>query len=94
LVLLLRAKGLSSVAASGCHSPARPPAVKARYRRRPSDHGAGRARTGQLPWAGLGVDIVLEATALLLAEHINRLTDDADFATRLITEALSEAEED
>ncbi|HEY8980390.1 MAG TPA: hypothetical protein VIU15_12480, partial [Streptomyces sp.] len=27
----------------------------------------------------------LEATALLLAEHINRLTDDNDFATRLIT---------
>ncbi|MFD4576169.1 hypothetical protein ACFWNK_27390 [Streptomyces sp. NPDC058417] len=30
----------------------------------------------------------LEATALLLAEHINRLTDDRDFATRLIAEAL------
>jgi hypothetical protein len=31
----------------------------------------------------------LEATALLLAEHINRLTDDHDFAARMITEALS-----
>ncbi|MCX5395260.1 hypothetical protein ABZY68_08255 [Streptomyces sp. NPDC006482] len=31
----------------------------------------------------------LEATALLLAEHINRLTDDRDFATRLVTDALS-----
>ncbi|MFI0779483.1 hypothetical protein [Streptomyces sp. NPDC021212] len=31
----------------------------------------------------------LEATALLLAEHINRLTDDRDFATRMISEALS-----
>lgn len=31
----------------------------------------------------------LEATAFLLAEHINRLTDDRDFATRMITEALS-----
>ena len=36
----------------------------------------------------------LEATAFLLAEHINRITDDPDFATRLITEALSRAEED
>ncbi|WP_225834599.1 hypothetical protein [Streptomyces sp. NK08204] len=35
----------------------------------------------------------LEATAFLLAEHINRLTDDHDFATRLITEALSRADE-
>ncbi len=35
----------------------------------------------------------LEATAFLLAEHINRLTDDRDFATRLIGEALSSAEE-
>jgi hypothetical protein len=35
----------------------------------------------------------LEATAFLLAEHINRLTDDRDFATRLITEALSRADE-
>lgn len=31
----------------------------------------------------------LEATAFLLAEHINRLTDDRDFATRMIAEALS-----
>ena len=35
----------------------------------------------------------LEATAFLLAEHINRLTDDHDFATRLITGALSSADE-
>lgn len=34
----------------------------------------------------------LEATALLLAEHINRITEDQDFATRMITEALSQAE--
>ncbi|MET9657393.1 hypothetical protein [Streptomyces sp. NPDC006510] len=33
----------------------------------------------------------LEATAFLLAEHINHLTDDRDFATRLITKALSDA---
>ncbi|MFJ6571435.1 hypothetical protein ACIQNU_28890 [Streptomyces sp. NPDC091292] len=36
----------------------------------------------------------LEATVFLLAEHINRLTDDRDFATRLITEALTRADED
>ncbi|MFB6817556.1 hypothetical protein ACFCV8_23715 [Streptomyces sp. NPDC056347] len=36
----------------------------------------------------------LEATALLLAEHINRLTDDHDFATRMVTEALSAADRD
>ncbi|MCX2185646.1 hypothetical protein KV205_34810 [Streptomyces sp. SKN60] len=36
----------------------------------------------------------LEATALLLAEHINRLTDDPDFATRMVTEALSRSLED
>ncbi|MFD9904882.1 hypothetical protein [Streptomyces sp. NPDC059063] len=36
----------------------------------------------------------LEATAFLLAEHINRLTDDRDFATRMITKALSAAAED
>ncbi|MFE0379512.1 hypothetical protein ACFW1M_28985 [Streptomyces inhibens] len=36
----------------------------------------------------------LEATAFLLAEHINRLTDDRDFATRLIAEALSSVDED
>ncbi|MFI6416962.1 hypothetical protein ACIBG6_06000 [Streptomyces sp. NPDC050842] len=35
----------------------------------------------------------LEATALLLAEHINRITDDQDFATRLVSEALSSADE-
>jgi hypothetical protein len=35
----------------------------------------------------------LEATAFLLAEHINRLTDDRDFATRMISEALSSADE-
>lgn len=34
----------------------------------------------------------LEATAFLLAEHINRITEDPDFATRMITEALSQAE--
>ncbi len=36
----------------------------------------------------------LEVTAFLLAEHINRLTDDHDFASRMITEALSSADED
>ncbi|MET8977077.1 hypothetical protein ABZX85_15785 [Streptomyces sp. NPDC004539] len=36
----------------------------------------------------------LEATATLLAEHINRITDDQDFATRIITDALTRAEED
>ncbi|MET9531998.1 hypothetical protein ABZY02_15700 [Streptomyces sp. NPDC006649] len=36
----------------------------------------------------------LEATAFLLAEHINRITDDPDFATRMVTEALSGADED
>ncbi|MGA4844920.1 hypothetical protein ACOBQB_00975 [Streptomyces sp. G5(2025)] len=36
----------------------------------------------------------LEATTFLLAEHINRLTDDPDFATRMVTEALSDADED
>jgi len=35
----------------------------------------------------------LEATALVLAEHINRLTDDRNFATRMITEALSRTDE-
>ncbi|GAA2230705.1 hypothetical protein [Streptomyces nogalater] len=35
----------------------------------------------------------LEATAFLLAEHINRLTDDREFATRLISKALSSAEQ-
>ncbi|EMF00918.1 hypothetical protein J7W19_26655 [Streptomyces mobaraensis NBRC 13819 = DSM 40847] len=36
----------------------------------------------------------LEVTAFLLADHINRLTDDPDFATRLITDALSSVDED
>ncbi|MGW3949524.1 hypothetical protein ACWEKM_00810 [Streptomyces sp. NPDC004752] len=36
----------------------------------------------------------LEATAFLLAEHINRLTDDQDFATRLVSEALSSVDGD
>ncbi|MGW2181841.1 hypothetical protein ACWCXX_27850 [Streptomyces sp. NPDC001732] len=36
----------------------------------------------------------LEATALLLADHINRLTDDHDFATRMVTKALSVATQD
>ncbi|WP_405911741.1 hypothetical protein OG760_02895 [Streptomyces sp. NBC_00963] len=36
----------------------------------------------------------LEVTAFLLAEHINRITDDPDFATRLISEALASSEED
>ncbi|MGP3991253.1 hypothetical protein [Streptomyces sp. 3N207] len=36
----------------------------------------------------------LEATAFLLAEHINRLTDDRDFATRLISKALSSSDQD
>jgi hypothetical protein len=36
----------------------------------------------------------LEATAFLLAEHINRIADDPDFATRMIAEALSSADQD
>ena len=36
----------------------------------------------------------LEATAFLLAEHINRLTDDRSFATRMVTDALTSMEED
>ncbi|MEU7168144.1 hypothetical protein AB0A70_26440 [Streptomyces morookaense] len=36
----------------------------------------------------------LEVTAFLLAEHINHLTRDRDFATRMIADALSEAGED
>ncbi|GAA4822431.1 hypothetical protein [Streptomyces ziwulingensis] len=36
----------------------------------------------------------LEATAVLLAEQINRIADDQDFATRLVTEALTRAELD
>lgn len=35
----------------------------------------------------------LEVTAFLLAEHINRITDDSDFATRMIAEALSGSDE-
>ncbi|MCZ0984618.1 hypothetical protein [Streptomyces diastatochromogenes] len=35
----------------------------------------------------------LEATAVLLAERINRISDDRDFATRLITEALSRSDQ-
>lgn len=35
----------------------------------------------------------LEAAAFLLAEVINRITDDHDFATRLVTNALSSADE-
>ncbi|MER5726802.1 hypothetical protein ABT084_00360 [Streptomyces sp. NPDC002138] len=35
----------------------------------------------------------LEATAFLLAEHINRIADDPDFATRLITTALSSVDD-
>ncbi|MGW1836835.1 hypothetical protein [Streptomyces sp. BBFR2] len=36
----------------------------------------------------------LEATAFLLAEYINRITDDRTFATRLITDALTRADEE
>lgn len=35
----------------------------------------------------------LEATAFLLAEHINRITDDHDFATRMIAEALPDSDD-
>lgn len=35
----------------------------------------------------------LEATAFLLADQINRIADDPDFATRMIAEALSLADE-
>ncbi|WP_329223806.1 hypothetical protein OG352_12730 [Streptomyces sp. NBC_01485] len=35
----------------------------------------------------------LEATAVLLAERINRIADDTDFATRLITDALSRSDQ-
>jgi hypothetical protein len=44
-------------------------------------------------WSGDEMN-ALEATALLLAEHINRLTDNHDFATRMISEALSGANRD
>ncbi|MGP9022961.1 hypothetical protein ACT1U9_31725 [Streptomyces sp. BR1] len=43
-------------------------------------------------WTGFEMT-PLEATTFLLAEHINRLTEDPDFATRMITEALSRADE-
>ncbi|CAM5407717.1 putative protein OS=Streptomyces alboniger OX=132473 GN=CP975_33595 PE=4 SV=1 [Streptomyces alboniger] len=43
-------------------------------------------------WTGKEMNS-LEATAFLLAEHINRVTDDPDFATRLVTEAMSLSEE-
>ena len=33
----------------------------------------------------------LEATAFLLAEHINRIADNPDFATRMIADALTKA---
>lgn len=36
----------------------------------------------------------LEVTAFLLAEHVNRVTDDPDFATRMITKALSSVDAD
>ncbi|MFF2523573.1 hypothetical protein [Streptomyces liangshanensis] len=36
----------------------------------------------------------LEVTALLLADHINRITEDRDFATRMVTEALSRMDAD
>ncbi|MER5883202.1 hypothetical protein ABT160_05190 [Streptomyces sp. NPDC001941] len=36
----------------------------------------------------------LEATTVLLAEHINRVAGDTDFATRMVSEAISRMEED
>lgn len=36
----------------------------------------------------------LEATAFLLADHINRLTEDNNYATRLISQALSRRDEE
>lgn len=36
----------------------------------------------------------LEATTVLLAEHINRITDDQEFATRMIAEALSGSDQE
>ncbi|MDH6705682.1 hypothetical protein P3T27_002404 [Kitasatospora sp. MAA19] len=45
------------------------------------------------PWTDAEMN-PLEATATLLAEHVNRMSgDDHDFATRLITDALSRADE-
>ncbi|MFE0103545.1 hypothetical protein [Streptomyces sp. NPDC059009] len=43
-------------------------------------------------WTGAEMN-PLEATAFLLAEHINRIADDRDFATRLITGVLTGVEE-
>lgn len=42
-------------------------------------------------WTGAEMN-PLEATAFLLAEQINRIADDTDFATRMIAEALSRAD--
>lgn len=36
----------------------------------------------------------LEVTAFLLAEHINRIADDPDFATRMISDALARSDEE
>ncbi|MFF7969649.1 hypothetical protein ACFZC3_30410 [Streptomyces sp. NPDC007903] len=36
----------------------------------------------------------LEGTAVLLAEHINRMSDDCDFATRMVTDALTGADKE
>ncbi|MFB7778978.1 hypothetical protein [Streptomyces bauhiniae] len=36
----------------------------------------------------------LEGTAVLLAEHINRMSDDRDFATRMVTDALTGADKE
>lgn len=44
------------------------------------------------PWTDAEMN-PLEATAVLLAEHINRISGDHDFATRLITEALSKSDQ-
>nr|WP_180218839.1 hypothetical protein [Streptomyces albus] len=44
-------------------------------------------------WTGKEMN-PLEVTAFLLAEHINRITDDPDFATRMVTEALSSCDDD
>nr|WP_203607534.1 hypothetical protein [Streptomyces sp. SID11385] len=38
--------------------------------------------------------IPLEATAVLLAERINRMTDDHDFAARLVTQLLADVDAD
>lgn len=46
------------------------------------------------PWTDAEMN-PLEATATLLAEYVNRICgDDQDFATRLITDALSRADND